>query len=258
MEQTEKRLLLFGIVGFILYRYENPGLSYTGSNPMALPITPANAGTGLTVNQVSQIPTQATSIVQAQANQAITQQIQTQNLAINIAGSVASTVIGSLAAAHILAASLAGPIGAAVAAAILIVKSLISDTHLYANQLVQKYENPFGQAFIAVIQELENAYNAGTLTQNEVEAAYQGLGASWQNYEQIMHQLQNTGTDWYIVATQSLNNLDNEYLGVTLPNGKVLGAGEGGAYGDQPNYGFVSTWMDWVKGLFTDSHVLAS
>lgn len=253
MEKTAERLLLFG--GLLYLLMQDRGVHY--APPVTTtPTLPPNAGTGLTQNQINQMAIGASTPIQAQANQTINQEIVQQNQAINVAGSIATTTISTLLATHVLTAAVAGPIGAAIAAAILVVKMLISDTHLYANELVTKYENPFGQRFIDVIQEVTNQLNAHTLTQSDVVSAYQGLQGAWQSYEATMHQLQGSNSDWYIVATQSLNNLDNQYMGVTLPNGKHLTAGMGGQYGDTPDYGFVSSWLDWLEGLLKDPDVI--
>jgi hypothetical protein len=260
MDKTTERVLIFAGVVLFLREYAPSMTSAIGLPPT--PSLPLNAGTGLTVNQLSQIPTTATTLTQAQANQVITQQIAQQNQDINVIGGLVTSGAGVGIAALIQAGAITGPVGAAIGAAIgaviLLVKTLISDTHLYANQLVQKYENPFAQNFIAVIQAVTDALNAGTLNQSSVIAAYNALYVSWQNYEATMHQLQTTSADWNIVATQSLNNLDNQYLGVTLSNGKTLGAGEGGVYGTTPDYGFVSSWLDWLKSLLSDPQVLVS
>ena len=133
------------------------------------------------------------------------------------------------------------------AAVAILVKSLVSDVHLYANALVQQYENPFGQGVIAIIQKVTDELNAGTLTLDDATNARDAVVGGWTLYQAKMHEIQNQGTDWYIVATQSLNNLDNQYLGEQLPNGKVLGAGMDGVYGDMPNYGFMSNWIDWLN-----------
>lgn len=214
-----------------------PGTVPGSNNPPGVVPTGINTGTG-TVTDPSLIPLQAS----------INQQINQMNADIAAGVSVATAAISIIATIAHISAAVAGPIGAAVAAVALLVKNLLSDTHLYANALVQRYENPFGQGVISIIQKVTDELNAGTLTLEDATNARDAVVGGWALYQAKMHEIMTQGTDWYIVAAQSLNNLDNQYLGETLPNGKTLGAGEGGAYGDQPNYGFMSSWIDWLNG----------
>jgi len=242
-------ILVYGGLLWLYFTYSSPGVSYPGPVPQPVPIgnnppgvipTGVNQGTG-TVTDPSLIP----------AQQSINQQIIQFNNDINAGASVAVAAVGILASLHLLTAAVAGPIGAAIAGIAILVKSLVSDVHLYANALVNQYENPFGQGVISIIQKITDELNAGTLTLEDATNARDAVVGGWTLYRAKMHEIQTQGTDWYIVSTQSLNNLDNEYLGETLPNGKTLGAGMDGVYGNQPNYGFMSTWIDWLNGRVT-------
>lgn len=140
-------------------------------------------------------------------------------------------------------------IGAAIAGVVALVFALRSDTHLFANQLVQKYENPFGDYVIQIIQHETDEFNRSALTKADASAYYQAVYTSWQNYQDVMHQLMARSTDWLIVAKQSLNNLDNQYRGEVLPNGKRLDVGMGGVY---PR-GFMTTWLGWMQDRIGDA-----
>jgi hypothetical protein len=242
-------VLVYGGLLYLYFTHTQTGVTYSGGSVPPIPIsnnppgvvpTGINTGTG-TVTDPSLIP----------AQQSINQQIIQFNNDIAAGVSVATAAIGILASLHILTAAVAGPIGAAIAGVAILIKSLISDVHKYASALVNQYENPFGQGVISIIQKISDELNAGTLTLQDAANARDAVIGGWTLYQAKMHEIQTQGTDWYIVATQSLNNLDNQYLGQTLPNGKTLGAGEGGAYGDQPNYGFMSTWIDWLNQRVT-------
>lgn len=236
---ADNDILVIGGLGLAYYWYSQ-------SRPRT-PYYPVNPSTG----QPYTTPPPGTSVVTSPlvipAQGAINQQITAQNQDITAVAAIGSSVISGLVAAG----TITGPVGAAIAAAIagivLLVRNLLSDTHLYANQLVQKYENPFGQGVIQIITQIENETNAGTLTLSDATAARDAVTLAWDDYQNAMHNIQTQGTDWYIVSTQSLNNLDNQYYGTTLPNGKTLGSGMGGVYGETPNYGFMSTWMDWLN-----------
>lgn len=239
-------IIVYGGLAYLWLTYGNrgvpvsivpPGTVPISNNPPGVIPTGVNTGTG-TVTDPTLIP----------AQQSINQQIIQFNNDIAAGATVATAAIGILASLHILTAAVAGPIGAAIAAVAILVKSLVSDVHLYANALVNRYENPFGQGVIAIVNKIADELNNGTLTLDDATNARDAVIGGWVLYQAKMHEIQTQGTDWYIVATQSLNNLDNQYLGETLPNGKTLGAGMGGAYGDQPNYGFMSSWIDWLNG----------
>lgn len=134
-------------------------------------------------------------------------------------------------------------IGAFVVGAFAVIMALRSNVHLYANALVQNYENPFGDFFIKSIQAVQAGVPAHTLSSDDVSDIYNALNTSWSNYRLVLLDLMSRSEDWLIVTKQSLNNLDNEYQGERLPNGKVLGLGQGGAYPD----GFVTTWLSWLR-----------
>ena len=123
-----------------------------------------------------------------------------------------------------------------------LVFALRSDTHLYADQLVQKYENPFGDYVIQIIQHETDEFNRQVLTKGDATAYVQAVRTSWENYQEVMLQLMGRSTNWLIVAKQSLNNLDNQYKDEVLPNGKRLDVGMGGVYPD----GFMTTWLRWM------------
>jgi hypothetical protein len=252
----DDNLIMAVVLGFLAYELLAPRSTYTGIVP-GQPFTPMGTsvipGTNLLspAGSIASTPTPiVTSSLVIPAQSAINMQVSQLNQDIGAGaalGTAGLAIAAAIAGPASMIAAVAGPIGAAIAAVALIVKNLISDIHLYANQLVQRYENPFGNAVLALIQEVNSEWNAGTLTVVDALAARNGLQDAWDQYEAQMHQIQTQGTDWYIVATQSLNNLDNQYLGQTLPNGKTLGAGMGGAYGNQLNYGFMSSWLDWMN-----------
>jgi hypothetical protein len=245
-------ILVYGGLLYLYFTTTGGGVSYSGGpvpNPNPVPVsnnppgvvpTGSNTGTG-TVTNPALIPAQSS----------INQQIIQFNNDIGAGASVAVAGVGILASLSVLPVAVAGPIGAAIAGVVVLVRSLVSHAHLYASSLVQNYENPFGQGVIAVIQKITDELNAGTLTLEDATNARDAVVGAWVLYQGVMHEIQSQGTDWYIVATQSLNNLDNQYLGETLPNGKTLGVGMGGAYGDQPNYGFMSSWIDWLNQRVT-------
>jgi hypothetical protein len=260
MDQGTKRLLIFGGIVYLLSR-EQGTLFPSIASPYPTPVGPGMLPSqGLTPNQISQLPTVSNIPAVQNANASVTQAIVNQNAEINVAGTAISTGANIGIAALISAGSLAGPIGTAIGAAIgaliTLVKTFVSDEHLYANALVNDYQNPFGNNFIALVNATANALNARTLTLTEVQAAYNAAATSWANFENILHQLQSQSSQWYIVATQALNFFDNQYMGVTLPNGKVLGVGGDGQYGDTPNYGMMSSWLAWFQGLLTDPQVI--
>ncbi len=241
-------ILLLGIAAYFYFEYAGTGaLRYPSGSSVPVPpgssLYPPNVGAGGGV---------VTSPLVIPSQSAINQQVSNINTDISAVAGIGTAVVGTLASLSVISAAVAGPIGAAIAAVALLVKNLISDTHYYANQLVQRYENPFGQGVIQIITAVNNEFNNGTLTLTDAQGARDAVVIAWQNYQDAMHNIQTQGSDWYIVATQSLNNLDNQYLGVTLPNGKTLGAGEGGAYGDTPNYGFMSSWIDWLNQRVTE------
>jgi hypothetical protein len=239
-------LLLLG--GLVYYFYTRSSFASPVSLPVYQPLSPVPnvpspvippyAGVG-TVTDPTLIP----------AQQSINSQIAQFNADLNAGATVATAAVGILASLHVLTAAVAGPIGAAIAGVVILVKSLVSDVHLYANALVNQYENPFGQGVIAIIQQITKEFEGGTLTQTDATNARDAVVAGWALYQAKMHEIQTQGTDWYIVATQSLNNLDNQYMGTTLPNGKTLGVGMGGAFGDTPDYGFMSSWIDWLNRM---------
>lgn len=139
-------------------------------------------------------------------------------------------------------------IGGIIAGVFVLVTKLISDTHLYANALVKSYENPFGDYWIKGIGILDNGWQDGTLSSNDVKAIYNALNVAWNNYRAAMFDLMGRSRDWEIVTKQSLNNLNNEFLGEKLWNGKTLGAGMGGAYGSVRDNGFITNWLNWTRG----------
>jgi hypothetical protein len=135
-------------------------------------------------------------------------------------------------------------IGGIIAAAFVLLESLRTYGHLYANQLVEKYENPFGSYFTQAINAVDRGWQDGSMSSTDIKQIYNALFVAWQNYRAAMMDLIGRGSYWEIVAKQSLNNLNNEYQGERLSNGKVLTVGMGGAY---PN-GFVTDWLAWLQG----------
>jgi hypothetical protein len=232
-------IIVVGIVGLIaLSRYEQT-------------VNPTNQLLAVKEAQTPALlaapPQQAISINNADVGAAI----GTQNNNIAAIGGVAAAAAAGILGAFAATASLAGPIGAAIAGIALLIKQLVSDTHLFANEIVQKYENPFGQFVIQIVQQVTTELNDGTLTLGDANSAYAAVSNAWLQYQQRMTQLASQGTDWYIVTHQSLNNLDNQFKGERLPNGKVLTVGMNGAYGTKDGYGFMSSWLDWLQARVT-------
>lgn len=241
MKEKDAQLLyisaaVVGLIVLIYYLYKNASTN-------AAAVTEANSI--LASNTTStQNP--------AQANQQVYIDSKTGQVVwsgIGAAGAAVPAAIASQAASGVflgLSAAAWTGIGAAVAGAIALVYALRSTTHLKANELVSKYENPFGQFVIRVVSGEGQMMNAGTLTKTDALAALAATQKAWSDYKAQMFALMTQGPDWVIVAKQSLNNLDNMYKGEKLSNGKVLGVGMGGAFGQQADYGFMSTWIDWM------------
>lgn len=260
---TTEILILLGLA--YLYFQNQQSTAAGGSNallPSALQPGTSSLPSGLVPAELAQMATVAATPLQAAANQEINTKIAAQSQTITAIGGGVEAAASVLIAHLVTAGSMAGPVGAAIGAAIagivLLVKTLVSDTHLYANELVQKYQNPFGDFLIKLVTATSDELNARTLTTLEVEAAYQALDQAWTNYQNQLHQLAQTSTDWDIVVMQSLNFLDNQYMGQTTPNGHTLGVGGNGQYGSTPDYGMVSSWLDWFKGLLNDPDVIQS
>src|SRR5438105_3932565 len=97
-------------------------------------------------------------------------------------GASAAGIAGSSGTLLGLSATAWTGIGAAIAGIIVLVYTLRSTTHLYANELVQKYENPFGQYVIAIITHETNAWTAHTLLQTDAQAFYDAVRISWEHY----------------------------------------------------------------------------
>jgi hypothetical protein len=142
-------------------------------------------------------------------------------------------------------------IGAAIAGVVALVFALRSDTHLFADQLVQKYENPFGDYVIQIIGHETDEFNRQALSKADANAYFQAVRTAWEKYQDVMHQLMARSTDWLIVSKQSLNNLDNQYRDEVLPNGKRLDVGMGGVY---PN-GFMTQWLAWMEARTVDAQL---
>jgi hypothetical protein len=134
-------------------------------------------------------------------------------------------------------------VGGIIAGVFALVAALRSETHKYASVLVDKYENPFGNYFIQAQQSTQRGIGDGSLGADDVKQVYNGVYVAWGNYKAAMDDLIRRGGDWEIVAKQSLNNLNNEYKGERLSNGKVLGVGMGGAFPD----GFINFWFAWYE-----------
>jgi hypothetical protein len=156
----------------------------------------------------------------------------------------------SLAASHtatgtlLFAASTWTIVGGIIAGAFAVVTALRTYGHLYANSIVEHYENPFGDYFIQAIQAVDRGWQDGSMSSLDVKQLYNALYVAWNNYRAAMFELIGRGKEWEIVAKQSLNNLNNEFQGERLSNGKVLGQGMGGAYPE----GFVTSWLNWLAG----------
>jgi len=127
-------------------------------------------------------------------------------------------------------AAIAGPIAAAVAGAIILIATLVSHTHLFANELVQHYENPFAQMLGRIIDAKDAGIAQGILARSDLEKYYNATAYIWNQYHLAMAGLIAKGGDWAVVAKQSLNNLNNEYkdelngrvgMGGQFPNGFV-------------------------------------
>jgi hypothetical protein len=232
MNTDDKWIVLIG--GVVLYwwysSYPSPSSVYaSGGDIPPMPVPPVATIPSLTQDVQQQVLVDAnTGKVLAGADA--------------IAAGAGATIAGSSGIFLGLSATAWTLIGAAVAGVIALVFALRSKTHLYANEIVQHYENPFGQYVIQIITHMDNSSTAGTLTCSDSQAMIQAVETAWQNYQDALHQLMNQSTDWLIVAKQSLNNLDNQYRGETLPNGKVLDLGMGGVYPD----GFMTHWIQWM------------
>lgn len=240
MAKDQQWIMIGLLAGVGYWLYSNPSVLDTSgygvvNRPQPYPagtsIVPATGSPGLSPDQQIQQIISGTHQMETGAGGALA---ATAGLASSIA---ATSATGSFL---LIGATAWTVIGAAIAGITALVIALRTDVHLYADQLVQ-YENPFGAYVIQVIQHETQSWNAGTLTCADAQAFHTALQDAWAHYQNTMHQFMTRGTDWLIVAKQSLNNLDNQYRGETLPNGKVLAMGMGGQY---PN-GFMSTWLNW-------------
>lgn len=119
-------------------------------------------------------------------------------------GAAASGGFGST-----IAAFATNPATIAVAAAIAIGVAVIkSQAHWEANEMVQKFENPFASSFIYPMhQAFFQAAEAGKLSAEQAQSALQEFQAGWEEYQQKANSWAGNSSDKKLVATQSINNL---------------------------------------------------
>lgn len=183
-------------------------------------------------SSAASITSQARANLQAATNPALLQTVNQNNNALNqqvqVDIATGNTVVKSLATSAgagigAAGASIAGSttfiglsatawtgVGAAVAGIFILINALRSDAHLYANELVQKYENPFGKYIIQLYQAVQAGITSmGTLSSADAAALTNAAVQAWAQYQVAMANFQSRGGEWNLVATQSLQNLDS-------------------------------------------------
>lgn len=222
-------LALLG-VGYLLYKKHQATIQTVAAASAAVASDPAAQQT------IAQQVTQSTQVV--------AYNIHTGQTEINVAGAAAVGAIGALGSAA--AASTTGTlvfsatawtiVGGIVAGIFTLIAALRSDTHLYANEIVQKYENPFGQQVIAAYQQLQAATGSGSMSSVDAASLTNAVVTGWANYQAVMNQFQARGGDWNIVATQSLQNLDSA-------------KGEGGTFNLNPALPKTALGNGWMTAV---------
>jgi hypothetical protein len=154
----------------------------------------------------------------AQLQQAVQYDIQTGQHQLAAIGATATAIVGGLgiAASNAVTGTLLFTatswtiVGGIVAGVFALVSALRSDAHLYANELVKKYENPFAAYVIQAYQALEKGVNnPGTMTGADGASLTNAVILAWAQYQEEMDSLIGKGGNWSLVATQSKQNLDS-------------------------------------------------
>ncbi len=188
--------LIAGVVAVILYS-RNAAAKLADS---ALPGT-APVAVGQFVNANGQT-VQTTSLKQAQI----------QNFT-KIGTAVTGAISGAFIADPTLFASLGvtGPVGLAIAgviAAVFVVVGMLRGVaHLYANEWVQKVQNPFGVALGAIANANANAMMDGSASRQSVSLAIESIQNLWSHYRTLGNQFAAQGHDQSIVVNQSYQTL---------------------------------------------------
>jgi hypothetical protein len=235
-------LLILGVAIFLLMK--------TRSNPAGVPYPEANQPLDpATPDSYTPLNDHLTEQIAFDVQSGNVQTLKVGEVVISTAFTGAATAAGQSATGVLLfSVGTWTVIGGIVAAAFAVIQALRSNTHLYADAVVQNYENPFGQYWNQAIAVVDRGWQAdGSLSSLDVKSIYNALFVAWNNYRAAMLELIGRGGDWEIVAKQSLFNLNEEFAGERLSNGRVLtpGSSQGGAFGTT---GYVNFWLNWTQG----------
>jgi hypothetical protein len=224
-------IILAGIIALVYYQKKNGAV--VSSVPQA-------------VQDVASDPQiqQQIAASEQQADQEVAFDIQSQQAIFKAAGTTALAGIGGLSIAAsqsvtgtlLFSATSWTIVGGIVAGIFAIVSALRSNTHEYANVLVQKYENPYSAKIIAAYQQLQAAVTSSGMTSADATSLTNAVIYSWAQYQDAMNQFIAKGGDWRTVATQSLENLDSA-------------KGEGGTFNLNPALPKTALGNGWMTAV---------
>ncbi len=125
-------------------------------------------------------------------------------LAAGAAGAAGGIGFGAGVATLVAATGPLIPIAAAAAAALIIFGHAIGNAHKQANEFVQKFQNPFGDAFLQIVDSNNKLYAAGRQTYEGAVAAQEQVTTLWATFTKQANEFAKQGGDQAKVVKQAL------------------------------------------------------